>query len=297
MCLFPIRLKRKINGVYQFQDVPCGKCKLCLQTKKDELSLKMQLEALSARYVFFGTLTLNNYYYDFFYDSDVFTKYKLKLLFANLRYKFPDIRYFITSELGSKTKRLHFHFIIYLYDDYNLEELRKEIKDKWKYADRIQISPANIGAFQYVTKYVLKQSKPIRLMSSRPPLGINYLFNNEQFFINSFITQKIYVNGRTYNFPKSYNDFIIRNRIQLRELGLSESTAELIEGFISSDERINFNSLKHYSATRNYFDSPQSLQRFPIFKSSNKKFINFRKMAQISQFNALDNYLINNDKL
>lgn len=298
MCLFPIRLKRKLlSGEESFIDVPCGKCKLCLQSKKDELVLKMLLESYTANNVYFGTLTLNNLFYDLFCDSKVFQIYALKKFFANLRHCF-SFRYFLTSELGSKTKRLHYHFIIFDYSDRPYNELYDFIKKFWHYGDRIQFGKSNVGAMNYITKYVLKQSAPLRLMSSRPPLGIDYLLNNPNLLYKFFINQKIYVEQRQYAFPKCYSDFFLRNRIQLIEK--SDTPGELrrvledIDCYISND-KYDYSGIRRQQRFGLY-----EISEIPIvhcYSPIKTKSLTYDQKRKISSFNALDYERIFNDRL
>lgn len=231
MCFFPIRLK--IRG--RFLDVPCGKCRMCLQEKKNELVTKLVLENESNDNIsFFGTLTLNPLYYDFFFDSSKFAKYEIKKLVLFLKYHLDDnLRYFITSELGDKSKRLHYHFIIW--SKKNPLDL---ISSFWKKFGFVTCSKLrSVGAIKYTSSYVVAQSGVFRFMSTSPPLGINFLlnlsFSNPIELLKALTYGKIIVNNISLFLPKSYYQFFARNLEKLCHFGLlSPRCFEYIDDFM-----------------------------------------------------------------
>lgn len=229
MCYFPIRLKRGKD----FFDVPCGKCRVCLQHKKDELNTKLYFEQQSnGNPCYFLTFTLNSFFYDFFRDSYVFSKYVFKKLFANLRKKW-DCRYFVTSELGSHTKRLHFHAIIWLPAD--ITTFSDFITKHWKFGF-VNVLPANNGAFKYVGKYVIKQSGVYHFQSQRPPLGFEFWLSlsksNPLEFYKSLCYGKLSTLDGTYRISKGYIETLQRLINAPGRSGiLSSRLFEFIDGY------------------------------------------------------------------
>lgn len=221
MCLFPIRIKQKVAGVRQFTDVPCGKCYQCLLSKKYENVLKLHLESLDAlehdKSLFFVTLTLTDeaLYRQFTEFSDVpedqgirYVFKPLKNFLQSIKYDIKDLRYFIVPELGTKTKRLHFHGIFFT--SFPNQHFFDLFERKWKFGYGSIKQVRSIGAFKYVSKYVLKQQKFPHFMSTKPPLGIAFWLRSP-FFMKSFLEGKIQVGYQTYDIPKSYYQYVVRN--------------------------------------------------------------------------------------
>lgn len=149
--------------------VPCGKCLGCQINKASEWATRLYYEAKQHKYYYFTTLTYNDQALkekrDFKRDIQLF----LKRLRKNTGLE--DIKYFANFEKGEKTKREHWHLIIYFNKEFkdNLIWLKKEgennyytsgmIQKCWKLGyDVTTISTKPDGTLKYVSAYVCKKS-------------------------------------------------------------------------------------------------------------------------------------------
>ena len=92
--------------------IPCGHCVQCTKAYQKQWSVRLMLESLYHEEMSFVTLTFDNAHYPKTVDA---WKREAQLFLKRLR-KYYDgklIRYFGCGELGSITKRRHFHFILF----------------------------------------------------------------------------------------------------------------------------------------------------------------------------------------
>lgn len=91
--------------------VPCGKCAECRKSKRLAWSHRLAVETMQHKESTFLTLTLDDKFLDEFKDTP---KVPLMRFIDRLR-KHLGYRpkYFFVSELGEKTRRLHFHGVIF----------------------------------------------------------------------------------------------------------------------------------------------------------------------------------------
>lgn len=185
-CLHPMNVKGKL--------IPCGKCPVCTQNKRQSLAMRFMLESANSNgTTAFITLTYDNdnlpyaclpnynppvvnmphfkgpYGTDKFhfpypcFDKETIQKF-IKRLRKNTGWNF---KYFITCEYGSLTHRPHYHGIFFFQNEYHgLFEMTKCIQSEWKYGERVEVSYANDNRLAYCAKYVLKDdlySKLIRV--------------------------------------------------------------------------------------------------------------------------------------
>lgn len=180
MCLQP--LTRKVNsskyaGVYSIS-VPCGKCFECLRDAQNEWVVRLFMESRYHSNFLFFTLTYSPQSVPELVDSDsvvyrtVFKRH-LQDWFKRFRQRYKrefgsnsQLKYFVTSEYGPKTKRPHYHGLLFgvPYDVFNRLAL-SEWRELYGYVDckDIQLSlPGNerdksvSNVIRYVSKYCLK---------------------------------------------------------------------------------------------------------------------------------------------
>lgn len=100
-----------------FYSVPCGKCVICTEKKANEwVSRAMAESQMSINIPYFVTLTYN----DLFLPSNGVRKRAVQLFLKRLRINISrlvgaslNIRFFLCSEYGSKTKRPHYHLLLW----------------------------------------------------------------------------------------------------------------------------------------------------------------------------------------
>lgn len=95
--------------------VPCGKCPLCLKSKKRDMMVRLVHESLMHECSAFVTLTYNDENLPVvFGDTPVLVKKDVQDWLKRLRYfTGAKFRYFVCGEYGSKYSRPHYHVIIF----------------------------------------------------------------------------------------------------------------------------------------------------------------------------------------
>lgn len=195
-CIAPIRLKvpaprpspddkltavQRVSGRargYTWQDVPCGKCNYCLQDRRADWTFRITQEWKQSKSSYFLTLT---------YSDNVVPKsptgqptlckedvqlFMKRLRKENAKCSDYSLRYYLVGEYGTKTKRPHYHIILF-----NLHpDVRDLVPRIWGlgHVDFGNVSPASI---HYTTKYVINRhgdydavQKPFLLCPSGPGL-------------------------------------------------------------------------------------------------------------------------------
>lgn len=127
------------NGERQpmFIAVPCGKCVLCTEKKANEWSTRSMCEAqTSCSPPIFFTLTYN----DFCLPSNGVRKRACQRFMKRLRINLErymkckcNIRYYICSEYGTKTKRPHYHGILWNLPLLEPKNLTYLIQKSWSF--------------------------------------------------------------------------------------------------------------------------------------------------------------------
>ncbi len=214
--------------------VPCGKCHLCLTKLSKQWSFRLQQEQKRSITSKFITLTYNDENLNYTTNGhETLSKRDLQLFLKRLRKKSkkitytslqvqhanisatPSLKYFACGEYGTKTKRPHYHMILFnlpqsMYNSNALEQI-------WGQG-YVDIQPCNPGTMQYTTGYMLKGGRSpsnelddwqpeFRTMSKKmgtnflTPQMIKYLLNQEDYAI----TQK---EGEKLAMPRYYKKLI-----------------------------------------------------------------------------------------
>ena len=234
-CLRPIAIQLEgREGDIRFVTVPCGKCANCLKRKQSEWLFRLEIEQKLCFSSFFITLTYS--------DAHLPLKGVQKLDCQNFlkRYRklYTDddnkIKYFLVSEYGSQTSRPHYHLILFHNTYIDIREECNRVYSCWKKGE-IKIGSVDIASLSYVTKYCLKPSfdkngffreKTFALMSRRPAIGLDYLYNGEVVRLHQECAKyKVVTNdGYLVNLPRYYRerlfdafDNYLRNQELLKE--------------------------------------------------------------------------------
>jgi len=134
--------------------------------------------------------------------------------------KVPNLRYFITGEYGSHTKRPHYHGIFYNIPDY--ENVNDLFTKNWQNG-HVHIGNVTARSISYTAKYCVKDftEESFCMMSSHPGIGVNYVNR----MINYHNDLSIFYgvdHGNKVSLPRYYRDkifnkfAIIDNRIASR---------------------------------------------------------------------------------
>lgn len=115
-CITPFNVK-DANGIYF--PVPCGKCPPCLKRRTSGWSFRLRVEARQHLAAHFVTLTFNtdtvplskNGFMTL--DKRPLQLYFKRLRKLNLKRNNEKVIYYAAGEYGSKTKRPHYHIILF----------------------------------------------------------------------------------------------------------------------------------------------------------------------------------------
>ena len=192
---------------YDWIEIPCGKCIECRLAYSRQWAERMMLEAQQYVDNYFVTLTYADQYLhwssDGFYNT--LDKKDVQDFMKRLRRHFePDkIRFYAAGEYGDRTKRPHYHLILFnlhlddlevigysgKYPLYNSAVLSKI----WPFG-HVVISPISWDTCAYTARYVVKKQKGYNkyfyeelgiepefcLMSRRPGIARQYFDDNYQ---------------------------------------------------------------------------------------------------------------------
>ena len=126
------------NKLPIFMAVPCGKCECCKDKKAREWACRAMCESQCSNAIpYFVTLTYN----DSCLPKNGVRKGSCQRFMKRLRINYErltgcvsQIRYFICAEYGSKTKRPHYHALLWNLDILNADEIVDLIQRSWSFA-------------------------------------------------------------------------------------------------------------------------------------------------------------------
>jgi len=184
--------------------LPCGKCPGC---KKDKA------EAWALRCVHESTQHIRNSFVTLTYADPCpakLSKSDLQKFFKRVRKAGFSFRYFACGEYGTRTKRPHYHAIIFG-EDWKLGSFETgqttytnpTLQTLWGFG-AVQIAPADPATCFYTTGYILKaegEDDSFHVQSTRPYIGRGWLDQYaDDIGRNGFITH----DGVIHAPPRSY---------------------------------------------------------------------------------------------
>lgn len=222
-CPYPILVK---NNFGQVREVPCGQCSACRLNKAREWSCRIMNETVYHKNSVFLTLTYND---DSLPENGSISKRELQLFLKRFRKSLPSlIRYFASGEYGDKSKRPHYHLIVFgVGVDDEVFNNKRYVKsahgyqcelDSWPYG-MVFVGDVTYDSACYVAKYTLKKVRgkgaeehyanlgiepEFSLMSTHPGIGTQYMRDNR----NRLCRRKCLIgkNGVKYGLPRYYKD-------------------------------------------------------------------------------------------
>jgi hypothetical protein len=236
--LYPDVISTSCSNSIKIEDldfrVPCGKCLQCLKKRRSDWTLRLEHEYLDSDSAYFITLTYNDIYlprtkqgYPTLEKKHV-QDYIKRLRNSHVAYVVRElghkkcevknvskpIRYFAVGEYGSKTRRPHYHILLFNMDIANTDP----IGTKWKFG-HVDCGTVTGSSINYTTKYMFKQwfkkdkrVRPFTLMSKKPIIGQNYLDKYGKYhIINGELTTRD-MNGRSRRLPKAYLQRLFTNK-------------------------------------------------------------------------------------
>lgn len=226
----------------EFFTVPCGKCGLCLQHRRDQWRFRLEAEANNSTSGYFITLTYDDSHIPM--DSKP-SKRHLQLFLKKFRKRISGhhIKYFVVSEYGEQTERLHYHMLLFDYPgSYN--HLIKDLQRTWQYCDPEHFTyPGVIGlvtpsSIAYVCKYCLNTIQdlpltrdeileheifgtPLRevkrnIMLCSKGIGKSYLTPAMEYYLQQQANGQGFINQRFRSLPRYYRDKVYDDEMKLK---------------------------------------------------------------------------------
>lgn len=185
-------------------ELPCGKCPACRATQSMVWAVRCYQEASLHVQNSFVTLT-----YDEKSLPPALVKADLQQFFKRLRHHYGSLRYFACGEYGERTRRPHYHALIFGHDFLAGSEQIGEnyfnpiVTKIWGHGNTL-VAPVNMASCCYVSGYVSKKSHDpdtFNLMSRRPGIGHTWL---DRYGDDLRRTGTVAIEGREYAIPKRY---------------------------------------------------------------------------------------------
>lgn len=225
-CISPLSLPRP-NGLGSIDrvTVPCGKCLPCLNKKRNEWSFRLEQELKASTSAYFVTLTYNEDSKTEFVnkrDVQLFlkrlrkeidkktcnTKNNINGLYPSKKHK---IRYYLTAEYGTLTKRPHYHAIIFnipVNETFANEMILKTWQNGFVYIGTV--TPASIA---YVTKYLITKNdeyEKLHEVFTLISLGIGrpYIDKMAEYHKKTLTYHSTQLGGKKTGLPRYYRERI-----------------------------------------------------------------------------------------
>lgn len=191
---------------------PCGKCEGCLSSRSSDWSVRLAHELKSHELSSFITLT-------YAVDVGSVSKRDAQLFLKRLRFLLEPrrIRFYLVSEYGDKSKRPHYHAIIFGHDfskDPGAHQVRRglftsPLLEKAWGKGHVSSGPVNPATIRYVTNYIMgKGDTPegceptFSLMSRRPGIGARWIDEHQA---ETYRTDTVRVGDFTRRPPRYYD--------------------------------------------------------------------------------------------
>jgi len=249
-----ITFSRRTSQLEHDYLIPCGKCGGCTADKRMEWGIRMYHESITANTSTFLTLTYSDDYLPA--DGKISVDHARNFL-QRTRDKLGPIRYYLTGEYGDKTKRPHYHALIFnedfcddryeysngLYGSHTLDHL-------WG-RGIVQAAPVSLGTAFYTAGYASKKlndSDTFNIMSRRPPIGYDWAMQNLD---TANRTGTTVIEGQEFPIPKTYFKWHTPSMFRPQPIDLSVTQgnrAEHTREFTSEELR---NKEAHYNASQN----------------------------------------------
>lgn len=232
--------------------VPCGRCPECVNLKIKNWSFRLNKELERSSTPLFLTLTYDddNILYS---GSGLPTLYKrdVQLFLKRLRKMYSkisdkSIKYYFVGEYGTKSKRPHYHAIMFNMDNPELIQLA------WQ-KGFTYTPPLLAGGVRYVLKYMSKQRLPkdddrlpeFSLMSKR--MGENYLTDTMVNWHNAHVKNSFVLDdGYKMSIPKYFKDKIYDTSMRAEvtyylQTRLEEMQTKKVRDMMRKDRKLNEN--------------------------------------------------------
>lgn len=198
--------------------VRCNKCIGCIKYRKRTWAARLLAESRCHNQNAFLTLTYDE---DHIPADHKINKRDIDLFLKRLRNNYGKLRYFLTGEYGEKTKRPHYHAIIFGHDflggatSLRNHEFENRILDAiWRHG-KVVIGTVTPESCAYVAGYVqkkIKETDTFSLMSKFPPIGKEWVLREEN--LDNMRRQRCLrsIEGFEEPIPGKYREWIKKER-------------------------------------------------------------------------------------
>jgi len=199
--------------------LPCGKCYECKARKVSGWSFRLMKETERSRNAKFITLTYTNETVPLTKNGYMTLKKEdLQKFFKRLRKRSTEqIKYYAVGEYGGKTKRPHYHIIMF---NVNVEDIEAAWKLDSEEIGQIHVGDVNEASIGYTLKYISKDKtekkherddrlKEFSLMSKK--LGDNYINEKTKKWHKADVENRYYIplkDGKRIAVPRYYRNNI-----------------------------------------------------------------------------------------
>lgn len=249
-CTRLIKDRQKVGGNSTLLNYPCGQCKACRITKRQQWTYRLLLEAREHKFVYFVTLTYND---ECLPENGSLKKSDLQDWIRSVRKRSgKKIRYYAVGEYGErKTKRPHYHIMVFSDEEFPLKY--GLVKERGRYMEKVVDSDFNRAWFKdcrvsvdpifsgpdfakvagYVSGYVVKKitnmdsvnqlfgdgverTPEFALMSRKPGIGLDdrYLVRIaaaiKKLEIDVTKIQMCRINGKLYPLHRNVKDRLVK---------------------------------------------------------------------------------------
>lgn len=191
-------------------ELPCGKCVGCVQDKAQGWAIRCVHESMFHVQNCFITLTYRDP------PPEKLSKEHVQDFIRSMRDAGIKLRYFVCGEYGEKTRRPHYHMIVFGHDfrDGSIragmgpispnEYYVNPMIDKFWGHGNCMIGPAEPGSIFYTTGYALKNfgdAECFHLASRRPFIGAEWL---AKYYDDLVRCNCVTIDGNKHSIPAAY---------------------------------------------------------------------------------------------
>lgn len=247
-------LRQADRGIVPFP-LPCGKCLACHLNRAREKGIRAWHESQNHEESIFLTLT----YDDDHLESDKLIVAHSQNFIKRLRKSLNQpISVVTTGEYGTKTKRPHWHYLIFGFSPKDREKARETdfgptftsgtIDNLWEHRGRHEIGAVTLESASYVARYGAKalgnvdpDFKPHHRTGSKRALGKRWIeANHRHCFENGFIVlpdgsrgkiPRYYVDWAKDNVPELWRPYVTEIRPELQRKAEAKERADELDFF------------------------------------------------------------------
>jgi len=248
---------------------PCGRCSACLVNYRNEWIIRIKEEAKTHEFSSFITLTYSDDFVTYGAKYETLVKEDFQLFMKRLRERLKfKIRFYALGEYGGKTRRPHYHAVIFGMNA-NDSEQQKQINEAWG-KGFITMSPLTGRRIGYICKYHLNRGRypegsapSFVLMSNKPGIGYSYVKDKFDFHRRGIDFAYYSDKGVKRALPRYYRlkTYLPNERKQMAEKLRDDFTLEAMAKFKANHPDSNYfkDRQSHYAALQANYEKVRKL--------------------------------------